>query len=202
LINIAYVYILPIDRLASSAFVASDAAKVAWGAIGGSMIALIVIVSTFGTTNANILATGRVTFAMGQENHWFRWAGKVQPKYQTPGNALWLNAIWAIVLILSGSFDMLTDMLIFVSWFFYGMSALGVLILRKRMRDTPRVYKVWGYPAVPLVFVGFTAFFLCSTVYTDIHHYQNGTTPVINAFLGILITCIGIPVYFFSKKPK
>jgi len=202
LINLAYVYVLPIDRLAGSAFVASDAAKVAWGAVGGSVIALIVILSTFGTTNANVLATARVTFAMGEENRWFRWAGKVQPKYQTPGNALWLNAVWAVVLIVSGSFDMLTDMLIFVSWFFYGMSALGVLILRKRMKDTPRFYKVWGYPIVPLVFVSFTAFFLCVTLYTDIHNYQNGTKPVINALLGILITCIGIPVYLLSKKSK
>lgn len=202
LINLAYVYVLPIGKMAGSAFVASDAAKVAWGAVGGTVIALIVIVSTFGTTNANVLATARVTFAMGEENRWFRWAGKVQPKYNTPGNALWLNAVWTVILILSGSFDMLTDMLIFVSWFFYGMSALGVLILRKRMKDTPRFYKVWGYPFVPLTFVGFTAFFLCSTLYTDVHNYQTGAAPVINSLLGILITCIGIPVYFFSKKAK
>ena len=202
LINLAYIYALPIGQLARSSFVASDAAKVAWGAIGGTVIALIVIISTFGTTNANVLATGRVTFAMGEENPWFKWAGKVQPKYQTPGNALWLNGVWTIVLILSGSFDMLTDMLIFVSWFFYGMSALGVLILRQRMKDTPRFYRVWGYPFVPLVFVGFTLFFLCTTLYTDIQNYRHGSAQVINALLGTLITCIGIPVYFFSKKTK
>jgi APA family basic amino acid/polyamine antiporter len=201
LINLAYLYVLPIDKLAASQFVASDAAKVAWDTVGGSLIALIVIISTFGTTNANVLATARVTFAMGEDNRWFRWAGKVQPKFQTPGNALWLNALWTVALILSGSFDMLTDMLIFVSWFFYGMSALGVLILRKKMKNTPRVYKVWGYPFVPFIFVGFTTFFLCTTLYTDIYNYQKGTTPVINALLGILITCIGIPVYLFSKKP-
>lgn len=201
-INLAYIYVLPIDQLAGSSFVASDAAKVAWGAIGGGVIALIVIISTFGSANANVLATSRVTFAMSEENRLFKWAGKVQPVYQTPGNALWLNAVWSVVLIISGSFDMLTDMLIFVSWFFYGMSALGVLILRKKMKDTQRFYKVWGYPFVPLVFVSFTAFFLCVTLYTDIHNYQNGTKPVINALLGILITCIGIPVYFFSKRSK
>ncbi len=202
LINLAYVYILPIDKLAGSAFVASDAATVAWGAIGGSIIALTVIISTFGTTNSNVLATARVTFAMGEQNKWFRWAGKVQPRYQTPGNALWLNAGWSVLLIFSGSFDMLTDMLIFVSWFFYGMSALGVLILRKKMKDTPRPYKVWGYPLVPLVFVSFTVFFLCSTMYNDIYNYYNGTAPVVNALLGTVITCIGIPLYLFSRKIK
>ncbi|OIR05362.1 serine/threonine exchanger SteT [mine drainage metagenome] len=202
LINLAYVYVLPIAQLATSSFVASDAATVTWGIIGGSIIALMVILSTLGTTNANVLATARVTYSMGEDNKWFAWAGKKQNKFDTPGNALLLNAAWAVLLILSGSFDMLTDMLIFVSWFFYGMSALGVFILRKRMKDVERVYKVWGYPIVPLLFVSFVLFFLCSTLYTDINNYRNGVTPIINSLLGILITCIGIPVYYFSKKKK
>ncbi|MBV9989089.1 MAG: amino acid permease [Chitinophagaceae bacterium] len=201
-INLAYVYVLPIDRLSASSFVASDAASVAWGAVGGSVITLIVIFSTFGTTNANVLATARVTFALGEENRWFRWAGRVQPKYDTPGNALWLNAAWSILLILSGSFDMLTDMLIFVSFFFYGMSALGVLILRRRMPKAERPYKVWGYPFVPSAFVIFTGFFLGYTLFNDIGAYLSGASPVINALLGALITCIGIPVYFLSRKTK
>jgi basic amino acid/polyamine antiporter, APA family len=128
--------------------------------------------------------------------------GRVHPKYNTPGNALLTNAIWSSILIISGSFDMLTDMLIFVSWFFYGMSALGVFLLRKKMKNVVRVYKVWGYPVVPLLFVAFTAFFLGSTIYTDIVNYNNGSAPVINAVLGIIITCIGIPVYLFSKNNK
>lgn len=202
LVNLAYVYVLPIDKLSASSFVASDAATVVWGTVGGSVIALMVMLSTFGSTNANVLATARVTFAMAEESKWFNRAGKVQPKYHTPGNALLFNAVWTCILILSGSFDMLTDMLIFVSWFFYGMSGLGVFLLRKRMRTTVRVYKVWGYPFVPLLFVAFTAFFLGSTVYTDIVNYNSGTAPVINSVLGIVITCIGIPVYIFSKKKK
>ena len=137
---------------------------------------------------------------MSEENRWFAWAGKPQKKFNTPGNALILNAIWTCVLIFSGSFDMLTDMLIFVSWFFYGMSTLGVFLLRKKLHDTPRFYKVWGYPIVPLLFVVFVAFFLCSTLYTDITNYKNGTTPIINSLLGTIITCIGIPIYYFSKK--
>jgi APA family basic amino acid/polyamine antiporter len=202
LINLAYIYVLPVDQLSGSGFVASDAAKVAWGAAGGSLVAAIVIFSTFGTTNANVLSTSRVTFALGEESRLFRWAGKVQPAFQTPGNALWLNAGWAILLILSGSFDMLTDMLIFVSFFFYGMSALGVLILRRRMPDTQRPYKVWGYPMVPAIFVAFTVFFLGYTLYNDISAYLAGRAPVINALLGALITCLGIPLYFFSRKTK
>ncbi len=200
LINLAYIYVLPINQLANSSFVASDAANVAWGALGAAVITLIVIISTFGTTNANVMATARVTFAMGENNRLFTYAAKVQPKFQTPGNALWLNAGWTIILIISGSFDMLTDILIFVSWFFYGMSALGVLILRKRMKQFKREYRVWGYPFVPVIFVAFTVFFLCATLYTDIHNYSIGLAPIVNSLLGILITCVGIPVYLLSKK--
>ena len=200
LVNLAYIYVLPIDKMAASPFVASDSATITWGLIGGGIIAAMVMLSTLGTTNSNVLATARVTYAMSEENRWFAWAGKPQKKFNTPGNALILNAIWTCVLIFSGSFDMLTDMLIFVSWFFYGMSTLGVFLLRKKLHDTPRFYKVWGYPIVPLLFVVFVAFFLCSTLYTDITNYKNGTTPIINSLLGTIITCIGIPIYYFSKK--
>jgi basic amino acid/polyamine antiporter, APA family len=202
LVNLAYVYVLPIHKLSVAAFIASDAAAIVWGTAGSIIIALLVMLSTFGTTNANVLATARVTFAMGQQNKMLQCMGRVHPKYNTPGNALLTNAIWSSILIISGSFDMLTDMLIFVSWFFYGMSALGVFLLRKKMKHVVRVYKVWGYPVVPLLFVAFTAFFLGSTIYTDIVNYNNGSAPVINAVLGIIITCIGIPVYLFSKNNK
>jgi len=200
LVNLAYIYVMPVEKLSASSFVAADAATIAWGTIGGSAIALMVILSTFGTTNANILSTARVTFAMGEGNKWFRWAGRVQPEFQTPGNALWLNAIWATILIISGSFDMLTDMLIFVTWFFYGMSALGVFILRRKFPAIPRPYKVWGYPVVTFLFVAFTTFFLISTLYTDISNYLNGKAPIINSVLGLLITCIGIPLYYLQRR--
>lgn len=200
LVNLAYLYVLPIHQLALSPFVASDAASVVWGTLGGSLIALMVIFSIISTTNANVLATARVTYAMGADNALFAPAAKMHPKHHTPGNALVTNAVWTVILILSGSFDMLTDMLIFVSWFYYGMSVLGVFILRRKLKDTPRPYRVFGYPIVPLLFVAFVAFFLGSTLYTDIVQYRAGKVPIINSLLGILITCIGIPVYYFFRK--
>lgn len=202
LINLAFIDVLPIHSMAASKFVASDAAKIVWGITGGGFIALLVILSTFGTANANILATARITYAMGEENALFAWAGKPQKKYHTPGNALWLNAIWAIILILSGSFDMLTDMLIFVSWFFYGSSALGVFILRIKMKTIERPYKVIGYPYITLIYILFTAFFLIVTVYKDIENYLNGTSTIINSVFGIAITCMGIPIYLLTKNKK
>jgi basic amino acid/polyamine antiporter, APA family len=200
LISAAYAYVLPVEKMAASSFVASDAAKVVWGALGGAVIALMVILSTFGTANSNILSTARVTFAMSKENSFFSKAGKVHPEFQTPGNALVLNAIWTVVLIFSGSFDMLTDMLIFVSWFFYGMSSLGIFILRRKMKEVERPYKVWGYPFVPAIFVAFVFFFLSYTLFSDISDYKNGTKPVINSLLGMLIALAGLPLYYFSKR--
>ncbi|HYC86978.1 MAG TPA: amino acid permease, partial [Chryseosolibacter sp.] len=199
-ITAAYLYVLPIDAIASSAMVGSDAAAVVLGVTGGAIIALMVIISTFGTTNGNILATARVSFAMAREKEFFQFAGNVHPRFHTPGNALWLHGAWTSLLVLSGSFDMLTDMLIFVSWLFYGMSAAGVFILRHKMRDRFRPYKVWGYPFVPLIFVLFTVFFLVTTLVTDVHKYATGESPLINSIFGLFLTAIGIPLYWYFKR--
>lgn len=202
LITLAYEYVLPIDKVASSQMVASDAAAVVMGAAGGGIIAFMVIVSTFGTTNGNILATARVTFAMAQDKQFFAFAGKVHPRFKTPGNALWIQGVWTSLLVVSGSFDMLTDMLIFVSWFFYGMSALGVFVLRYKMPDRERPYRVWGYPVVPGIFVVFTFSFLVTTLVTDIYLFQTGKTVLINSLLGVLLTALGVPLYWYFKSRK
>lgn len=200
LTTLSYIYVLPIDDIAGSAMVASDAATVVMGSAGGAIIALMVIISTFGTTNGNILATARVSFAMAQEKAFFSFVGKVHPRFHTPGNALWLHGFWTVLLVLSGSFDMLTDMLIFVSWLFYGMSALGIFILRKKLPNAHRPYKVWGYPFVPAAFVGFTFFFLIATLVHDIILFNEGKTDIVNSLLGLALTAIGIPLYWYFRK--
>lgn len=200
LINLSYLYALPVKEMAASTFVAADAATAVWGAVGGGLIALMVMLSTVGAANANVFSTSRVTYAMGQENSLFTWAGKTNRRYRTPANALLLNAVWASLMVITGSFDMLTDMLVFVSWFFYGMTALGLFILRRKYADMPRVFRVPGYPFVPGIFVAFTAFFLATTLYQDISNYNEGKIPIINSLLGVLITCAGLPVYWLSKR--
>jgi APA family basic amino acid/polyamine antiporter len=203
LITLGYLYVLPIDSIANSKLVAAQAAEVVFGAAGGGLIAAIVIVSTFGTTNGNILATARVSFAMAQDKNFFDWVGKVHPRYNTPGNALVFQGIYTSLLVLSGSFDMLTDMLIFVSWLFYGLSAVGLFVLRYKMPDAERPYRVWGYPFVPAIFIAFTAIFLIITLATDIAQYANGQTPLINSLFGLLLAALGVPLYwYFSRKQK
>jgi APA family basic amino acid/polyamine antiporter len=200
--NLSYIISLPPQKMSSSEFIAADAAASVWGMAGAALIVLMVVASTLGTANANVLATARVTFAMGRESRWFSAAGKVHPRFKTPANALMLNAVWSCLLVFSGSFDALTDMLIFVSWFFYGMSALGLFVLRYKMPHAERPYKVAGYPFVPGIFLLFTCFFLGTTFYHDVVQYYQGKIPMMHSVMGLVITVAGLPVYYFSSRIK
>jgi basic amino acid/polyamine antiporter, APA family len=200
LVNQAYLYVLPINKVAISPLVASDAIAVALGKTSGAIVAALIVICTFGAINANVMATARVTYAMGRDKIFAPWTGKDHPRFQTPGNALWLHGVWTSVLIISGSFDMLADMFTFVSWIAYLMGAVGIFILRKKMPDAPRPYKVWGYPLVPIVFILFASFYVVSTVWNDINNYVIGKAPVINSVLGLAITALGIPLFWYFNK--
>jgi APA family basic amino acid/polyamine antiporter len=202
LINVAFLYVIPVGKMQGSSLIAADAATLVMGTAGVAAIVALVIVSTFGSTNGNILATARVSFAMAREQRFFKFAGTVHPRFHTPGNSLMLHAAWTSVLVVSGSFDMLTDMLIFISWLFYGMSVAGLFILRKKLPDTYRPYKVPGYPFVPLLFCGFTGMFLVITLYNDISNYATGKSPVVNSAIGLALTLIGVPFYWYFKKKQ
>ncbi len=202
LVNQAYLYILPVEKIASSQLVASDAMGIVFGNTGESIVAAMIVICALGAINGNIMATTRVTYAMGKDKVFLPWAGKEHKRFQTPGNALWLHAIWISVLIISGSFDMLADMMVFISWIVYGMGAVGIFMLRKKMPDLERPYKIWMHPFVTLLFIGFTALFLVITVYNDITNYIHHRQPVVNSLLGIVITALGIPLYFYFRRKK
>jgi len=126
--------------------------------------------------------------------------GREHKKFQTPGNALWLHAAWISVLIISGSFDMLADMMVFMTWVAYGLGAIGIFMLRKKMPDAERPYKIWMHPFVTAIFILFTTAFLVITVYNDVTNYLHHRQPVVNSLLGILITLLGIPFYFYYRR--
>ena len=199
LVTLAYMYVLPIDTMAKSKLVASDAIGKALGNIGGSIVAILIIVSTFGATSANLLANARVVFAMGESKTFFSQTAKVHPKYKTPGNAVIILGIWSSLLVLSGSFDLLADMFIFVSWIFYGLVIFGLFILRIKMPGKERPYKAWGYPVVPFIFLVFTVIYIATTLYNDINNYVQNRSPFINSVFGLILTAIGIPLYFYFK---
>lgn len=204
LISIAYLYVLPIDQMAASPLVASDAMEKILGSAGGTAIAVLIVISTFGAASANLLANARVVFAMAETRSFFQWAGRVHPRFNTPGNAVLILGAWSTLFVLSGSFDILADMFIFVSWIFYGMVVAGVFVLRKKMPAAERPYKVNGYPVLPAIFVVFTCIYLGTTLFSDIENYREGKTPFINSIFGMLLTAIGIPLfyYFHSRRRR
>jgi APA family basic amino acid/polyamine antiporter len=108
-----------------------------------------------------------------------------------PANALWYQGVWACLLVLSGTFDQLTDMLIFAAFIYYGATTFGVFILRRKMPDAPRPYKVWGYPVVPALFILFCLALIGNTIITRPRE----------AAIGLTLILLGIPFYWwFNRK--
>ena len=200
LVTSAIIYMMPIGTMAKSELVASDAARIAFGTIGGGIIAGLIALNVIGTTNACVYTPPRITFAMAQEKRFFAWTGRIHRRFNTPGNAMLLHLFWMIPLVLSGSFFILADMYIFVVFIFNLMLVTGIYILRRKMPDAPRPYKVWGYPWMPALVIIFNFVYLVITVRTDILNYISGKTHVINSVFGIILCVIGIPFYFYFKK--
>jgi len=148
------------------------------------------------------MMSARVYYAMAREKLFFNRLQNVHPRFRTPGPALIVQAAWTSVLILSGTFDQLTDMLIFVSWIFYAAAAASVIILRRKMPDHERPYKVWGYPVVPVLFIIFAMIYVFFTLYSDIVNYASGRAPLINSLFGLLLVAAGIPGYLYWKRRK
>lgn len=189
LINLAYLYVMPIEEIANSPLVAAAAAEKIFGKNGGAIISIAVIISTFGAANGSLMASARVPFAMAREKMFFNYLGKVHPRFATPHTSLVVQGIVSSLLVLSGSFDTITDYVIFATWFFYMLTAFGVIVLRKKMPDVPRPYKVIGYPYTIWFFVIFSFVFLVNSIISDSE----------NAAMGMLLIMTGLPLYFFWK---
>jgi basic amino acid/polyamine antiporter, APA family len=203
LMNFAYAYVLPIDTMAQSKLVAADVAERCFAG-GGRWIAAAVMISTFGTANSIILATARVFFSMAHRRVCPSCLGRAHPRFHTPAASLVVQAAWSILLLFSGTFDTLTDMLIFVSWVFYAASAYGVFVLRRKEPHTPRPYKVPGYPVVPWLFILFALLYLVLTVGNDLAAYRTavaaGKPALINSAFGTALVFAGAPIYLFYRR--
>lgn len=194
LVNITYLTLLSIPQLvqihdSGNQIAAIEAVRSFWGTGGVMFISLLILVTTLGCTNASILTGARPYYAMASEKLFFSSIAKIN-NANVPSNSLLWQGIWASVLVLSGTFDQLTDMIIFAVFIFYGATTLGVFILRRRMPDVHRPYKVWGYPFVPAIFILFCIGLFFNTIITRPRE----------AAIGLILIFSGIPVYFFLKK--
>lgn len=194
LVNVTYLSLLSIPQLenihiAGNQIAAVEAVRSFWGTGGVLFISLLILITTLGCTNASILTGARPYYAMSRDRLFFSGIGKLN-KANVPSNSLLWQGIWASVLVLSGTFDQLTDMIIFAVFIFYGATSLGVFILRRKMPDAHRPYKVWGYPVIPAIFILFCIGLFFNTIVTRPRE----------AAIGMALILSGIPVFFFLQK--
>jgi basic amino acid/polyamine antiporter, APA family len=197
LVNTAYLSLLPVSALeqiksSTSGIAAVEAVKVFWGRGGELFISVLILTTTLGCTHATIVSSCRVFYAMAKEGLFFKKVGELN-KHAVPGNSLVYQCVWACILVLSGTFDQLTDMVIFAVFVFYGATAFGVFVLRKKMPDAHRPYKVWGYPIVPGIVIIISAALFINTIIIQPRE----------AGLGLALMATGIPMwYWFNLKRK
>jgi APA family basic amino acid/polyamine antiporter len=194
LINYTYLSLLTIPELqavndAGNQIAAVEAVRAFGGHTGVLLISVLILVTTLGCTNASILTGARPYYAMAREGVFPRSIGHLN-RAGVPGNSLLWQGIWASVLVLTGTFDQLTDMIIFAVFIFYGATTLGVFILRRRIPDAHRPYKVWGYPVVPALYILFCIGLIVNTLVTRPRE----------AVIGTVLILAGIPFHFLMKR--
>ncbi|HEX3848616.1 MAG TPA: amino acid permease [Steroidobacteraceae bacterium] len=191
--NLGYFYALTPTAVASvpaSSSVATEVLKRFLGPMAVSLMAVALMVSSFGALQSSVLANSRVPFAMARDGLFFRALGSLSPRTNVPVRAILAQAVWASLLALSGSYDTLTDSVIFASWLFYGSVAASVFVFRVKQPDAPRPYRAFGYPVVPLIFVAVTAFLLINTFVA---------TPR-QALEGVVLLVAGLPFYWYWSR--
>jgi len=151
-LNAVYLYVLPLDAVRRSPRIAADVAQVLVGQAGASAVSALVIVSAVGALTGIILAGPRLYLSMAQDGLLVPWVGAIHPVYRTPHRAIALQALWASVLVLTGSYPTLFGRVIYMEWFFFALMAAGVFVLRGRPAYRP-AYRMPAYPVAPAIFI-------------------------------------------------
>jgi len=170
--------------------VATAAVQVMLGGKGAGLMAAAIMVSTFGCTNGMVMAGARVYYAMAKDGLFFSSVGKIQPKYHTPAVSLLVQAVWASILTLTGTYSELLDYVIFAAVFFYILTIAGIFRLRRTRPQAPRPYRAWGYPVLPMLYIAFASFVELALL----------THKTFRSFAGLSIVAIGIPVYYLWRR--
>lgn len=190
LVNYIYLYALPIPEMAGVERIAEKASGALFGASSGALISVAITISIFGSINGSILAGPRVYYAMARDKLFFRKVSQVHPRFRTPGFAILIQAIWASILALIGTFEQMFTFAMFIAIIFWIAATASVFTLRKKFPDLPRPYKTWGYPVVPIIFILTSFAILLNTLIQK---------PV-ESLAGLGFTALGIPVYFYWRR--
>jgi amino acid transporter len=187
--NLVYLHLIPIEQMKGAELVAADVATLLFGAIGTVLVASAVAVSTFGTLNGSMMTAPRIFFAMAEDGLFPKVIAKVDPKTGAPTGAILLAAVLGVIFILIRTFSQLADQFIIGIWPFYALAVAAVFVLRKRA-DLESPYHTWGYPLVPLLFLGGSLFLL--------GNYLVSQTGQFTLDIGIILT--GVPAYYGWKR--
>ena len=205
LANVAYLNVLPLAgteggatvlergiQYATQDRVGSAAAEMIFGAIGGTIMATAILISTFGCNNGLILAGSRVYYAMAKDRLFFERAGKLNANH-VPANALIVQAVWTSLLCLTGTYGQLLDYVIFAALIFYALTTVGLFILRSKRPDAERPYKAIGYPVLPALYIVLALTVAVVLLIADKTRAQ--------AISGLVLVALGVPVYYLWR-PK
>lgn len=184
LLNAAYLHVLPLRTVISSTRVAADAADAVLGAGGAAFMSGLVVVSTFGALSGIVLAGPRAYLSMAEDGLLFQWLADVHPTFRTPHRAVVLQALWATVLLATGTYGVLVARVIYTEWIFFALMAVGIVLLRRRAAYAP-TYRVPWVPALPFAFAGIALLVVVA---------QIAAQPLESA-TGLLLVLVGWPVY-------
>jgi APA family basic amino acid/polyamine antiporter len=192
LANVVYLRVLPFDVLSASSRPAADTMARLVGPSGAALISVAVMLSAFGTVNAQLLSVPRVYFAMARDRLFFRWVDQVHPRFRTPAAAILAQGMWASGLALTGTYQEIITYTAFPNYVFLSLAVLGLIVLRVREPDMPRPYRVWGYPLTPVLFLLIFTWYLINSL--------------LNAFgdtmVGIVLTLSGLPFYLYWVRQR
>ena len=191
--NVGYFAALGIDGVAASDRVASDAATAVVAPWAGRAVAAVILISIFSAANGLTLTLPRLFFAMAQDGLFFARLARVHPRFGTPAAAIVGTALWAGVLVLSGTFEQLLTYVVFMSWLWFALAALAIFAYRRREPDAPRPFRTPGYPVTPVLFVLAALGIVVNTVFAQ------PTQSLIG--LGITVAGVGAFMWWRRKAP-
>jgi basic amino acid/polyamine antiporter, APA family len=190
LINLAYLYMLPISAISNSNALAADSLS-QYFVSGGQMIAVLIMVSIFGTISIYTMSAPRIYFAMANDGVFFKQLAKIHPRFQTPFNAIALQSVWSIVLILFwDTFNDLITYVVFMDLLFMVLAAISIFIFRKKLAEAERPYKTLGYPIIPIIYIAISSIFVINTL----------IEKPIQALAGLGLTGLGLVFYWYFRN--
>ena len=188
--NVAYLKVFTIPQIASTERVGADLAMRTMGSMGGTFVSLTVLLSIIGAVNGCILTGARIPFAQARDRLFFARFGEVHPRFQTPAFAILCGGVWTAILVLSGSYETLYSYSILAAWIFYTMSVGAVFVLRRKLPDTARPYRMWGYPYTLWLFVAVSIWFMVNALVTQLRP----------SLMALVIVATGVLAYWIWQK--